>query len=137
MNALPCAVTRDLNAHQCEVDREADYQARIEAKAVQLRAEYRQDADMLWQSLGDVTARKEASDVRAIVKVLRDGGTLHELAAAMHGLRELVLAECDDSAECRAEGEVQKEDEREQSERAASRANASALARAYRWGDEL
>lgn len=128
MNAIPCAVSRDLVSHQRQIDREADYQARIEARAVQLRTEYRQDTDVLWESLGNVTARKAAGQVPAIVKVLRDGGTLHELAAAMHGLRELVLAECDDTAEIRAEGEVQKEDERAERQ--------SAL-RAYHQGDEL
>lgn len=128
MNALPCIVTRDLNAYQREVDREADYQARIEAKAKHLRAEYRQDADVLWESLGNVTARKEANQVPAIVKVLREGGTLHELAAAMHGLRELVLAESDDTADVRAEDEVQKEDERGERQRAQAR---------LQWSDEL
>jgi len=128
MNAAHCIVTRDLSAYQREIDREADYQARIEAKAVQLRAEYRRDVEVLWESLGNATARKEASQVPAIVKVLRDGGTLHELAAAMHGLRELVLAESDDTANVRAEGEVQKEDEREERHDAL---------RAYHQGEEL
>ena len=112
MNTIPCPINRDLSAHQRQLDADADYYARIDAKAAQLRAEYRQDADVLWESLGNVTARKEANQVPAIVKVLRDGGTLHELAAAMHGLRELVLAESDDTANVRAEGDVQKEDER-------------------------
>lgn len=117
MSAIPCPINRDLNAHQREVDREADYQARIEAKAVQLRAEYRQDVDVLWESLGNVTSRKSIRQFPAIAKAIRDGGTLHELAAAMHGLRELLLAESDDTANIRAEGEVQKEDEREERQR--------------------
>ena len=128
MSALPCVVSRDLARHQHSVDAESAYQARIEAKAEQLRAEYRQDADVLWESLGNVTARKNASDVRAIIKVLRNGGTLHELAAAMHGLRELTLAECDDTANVRAEGEVQKED-------AQSRADRAEAMFERRWGD--
>lgn len=128
MSAQPCIVFHDLASYQREVDREADYQARIEAKAGELRAAYRQDADILWESLGNVTARKVASQVPAIIKVLRDGGSIHELAAAMHGLRELALAECDDTADINAEGAVQKEDER--SERH------SAL-RAFRQEDEL
>jgi hypothetical protein len=128
MNALPCIVSRDLVSYQRKVDREADYQARVEAKAVELRAAYRQDAEILWESMGNVTARKDAKDVPAIIKVLRDGGTLHELAAAMHGLRELALAESDDTANINAEAAVQKEDER---------AERHSALRAFRQEDEL
>ena len=110
MSALPCIVSRDLSRHQHAVDADAAYQARIDTKAEQLRVEYRQDGDVLWESLGNVTARYEASKQPGLIKVLRDGGGVDELAAAMRYLRELVLAECDDTANVRAEGEVQKED---------------------------
>lgn len=128
MNALPCLATRDLTRYQRTIDSDADYQARIEAKAVQLRAEYRQDADMLWQSLGDVTARKDAKKHPGLIKVLRDGGSENELATVMRYLRELVLAECDDTANINAEAAVQKEDER---------AERHSALRAFRGGDEL
>ena len=118
MSALVCIATQNLNAHQRVVDREAAYQARIEAKAEQLRAQYRQDGDILWESLGNVTARFEAAQQPGLMKVLRDGGSPDELAAAMRYLRELVLAESDDTANIRAETEVQKEDVQDRAIRA-------------------
>jgi hypothetical protein len=112
---------------------DADYQARIEAKAEHLRAEYRADADMLWESLGNVTAAFEAKRQPGLIKVLRDGGSDDEMAAAMRYLRELVLKECDGCAEVNAEGQVQREDDRAAEDAAEARVEN----RAYHWGDEL
>ncbi|QAU22560.1 hypothetical protein EO087_00045 [Dyella sp. M7H15-1] len=126
MSALPCIVSRDLAAYQHALDRESAYQARIEAKVEQLRAEYREDGDILWESLGNVTARTEAKQQPALIKVLRDGGHDAELAATMRCLRDLVLAECDDTANIRAEGVVQREDEDVRHDRAEARAEARA-----------
>lgn len=128
MNAIPCPVSRDLNGYQREIDREDVYQARIEAKAIQLRAQYRQDPDMLWESLGNVTARSEANNHPGLIKVFRFGGSENELATAMRYLITLVHAESDDAADQRAEGEVQQEDERIERENAL---------RNFEWRDEL
>jgi hypothetical protein len=106
----------------------SDYEMRIEAKAVELRAAYRQDADILWESLGNVTARTDAKKHPGLIKVLRDGGSENEMATVMRYLRELVLTESDDTANINAEGVVQKEDERAERHRAL---------RVFRGGDEL
>lgn len=118
MQNSPCIASRDLARYQHAIDIDAAYKARIDGKAEQLRAEYRQDGDMLWESLGNVTARFEASKQPGLIKVLRDGGSPDELAAAMRYLRDMVLAESDDTANIRAEGEVQKEDNQARAYRA-------------------